>query len=216
MEKNLIIKEEKNEELANVYSQVDEETKNTMKQAVDKMVIATQNTRFVMGEQLSKVQEKLAGNNQYNGFFGKWYSVIGLKSDFVYDCINYYQLLVANPDNQMIQNLQFSKVCEVAKLKDSPDLQKKVIEIAPIKEMRVKEIKNLVNEVKEKKEVTEEMIEDVREKKDKSKTSFKNFVKVTKTFIETFGNQTQEMKKEEVKEVLELIENVKDLCKISN
>lgn len=216
MEKSLIIKEEQKEELENVYAQLDKEISKTMKQAVDTMTLVTKNAKFVMGEQLSKVQEKLAGNNQYDGFFTKWFSALGLKKDFVYDCINYYEVLVDNPDNQMIQSLQFSKVCEVAKLKDTPDLQKKVIEIAPIKDMRIKEIKTLVEEVKEKQEVTEEMIEAIIEKEDKSKTSFKNFVKVTKTFIETFENQTQEIKKEEVKEVLELIENVKDLCKISN
>lgn len=216
MEKNLIIKEEKKEELANVYAKLDEETGNMMKQAVETMTLVTKNTKFVIGEQLSKVQEKLSGKNQYDGFFTKWFVALGLKKDFVYDCINYYEVLVANLDNQIIQSLQFSKVCEVAKLKDTPDLQKKVIEIAPIKDMRIKEIKTLVEEVKEKQEVTEEMIEAIIEKEDKSKTSFNNFVKVTKTFIETFENQTQEMKKEEVKEVLELIENVKDLCKISN
>ena len=216
MEKSLIIKEEQKEELENVYAKVGEEISKTMKQAVDTMTLVTKNTKFVMGEQLSKVQEQLAGDNQYNGFFQRWFSALGLKKDFVYDCINYYEVLVANLDNQIIQSLQFSKVCEVAKLKDTPDLQKKVIEIAPIKDMRIKEIKTLVEEVKEKQEVTEEMIEAIIEKEDKSKTSFKNFVKVTKTFIETFENQTQEIKKEEVKEFLELIENVKDLCKISN
>lgn len=217
MEKSLIIKEEQKEELENVYAQLDKETSKTMKQAVETMTLVTQNTKFVMGEQLSKVQEQLAGNNQYDSFFGKWFSALGLKKDFVYDCINYYKVLVANSDNQKkLENLSFSKVCEVAKIKDNIELQQKVIEIAPLKEMKVNEIKTLVEEVKEKQEVTEEMIESIIQKEDKSKTSFKNFVKVTKTFIETFENQTQEIKKEEVKEVLELIENVKDLCKISN
>ena len=69
MEKDLIIKEEKKEELANVYAKVGEEIGNMMKQAVETMTLVTQNTKFVMGEQLSKVQEKLAGKNQYDGFF---------------------------------------------------------------------------------------------------------------------------------------------------
>ena len=183
-----------------------------MRQAVETMTLVTKNTKFVIGEQLSKVQEKLAGNNQYDSFFGKWFSALGLKKDFVYDCINYYKVLVANSDNQKIQKLQFSKVCEVAKLKDTPDLQKKVIEIAPIKEMRIKEVKNLVNEVKEKQEVTEEMIKAIIEKEDKSKSSINNFLKASNTFIETLENQGQEMNKKEIEKVLKLLEKVKNLC----
>ena len=212
MEKNLIIKEKQKKELANVYTQVDKETRKTMKQAVETMTLVTKNTKFVMGEQLSKVQEKLAGNNQYDIFFGKWFSALGLKKDFVYDCISYYKVLVANSDNQTIQKLQFSKVCEVAKLKDNIELQKKVIEIVPLKEMKVKEIKTLVEEVKEKQEVTKEMIETIIEKDDKSKTSFKNFVKVTNDLIEKIENQNQEMNQEEIENVLELLEKVKNLC----
>ena len=74
MEKGLIIKE-KIEDIDFDYKTVDEETGNIMQQAVDKMRVVTQNTRLVMGEQLNIVQEKLAGNNQYDGFFGKWYSI---------------------------------------------------------------------------------------------------------------------------------------------
>lgn len=214
MEKDLIIKE-KIENIYFDYSKVDEETGNMMKQAVETMTLVTKNTKFVMGEQLSKVQEKLAGNNQYDSFFGKWFSALGLKKDFVYDCINYYKVLVANSDNQIIQSLQFSKVCEVAKLKDTPELQKKVIEIAPIKDMRIKEIKALVEEVKEKQEVTEEMIEAIIEKEDKSKSSINNFLKASNTFIETLENQGQEMNQKEIEKVLELLKKLNDLCKVT-
>lgn len=215
MEKNLIIKEKQNQELEKIYEKLDKEISKTMRQAVETMTIVTQNTKFVIGEQLSKVQEKLAGNNQYDGFFQKWFIVLGLKKDFVYDCINYYKVLVANPDNQIIQSLQFSKVCEVAKLKDTPDLQKKVIEIAPIKDMRIKEIKTLVEEVKEKQEVTEEMIEAIIEKEDNTKSSINNFLKASNTFIKTLENQGQEMNQKEIEKVLKLLKKLNNLCKVT-
>lgn len=215
MEKNLIIKEGQNQELEKIYETVDKEISKTMRQAVDTMTLVTQNTKFVIGEQLSKVQEKLSGDNQYNGFFQRWFSALGLKKDFVYDCINYYKVLVANSDNQMIQSLQFSKVCEVAKIKDNIELQKKVIEIAPLKEMKVKEIKTLVEEVNEKKEVTKEMIESIIEKEDNTKSSINNFLKASNTFIETLENQGQEMNQKEIEKVLELLEKLNDLCKLT-
>lgn len=215
MEKNLIIKEKQNQELEKIYETVDEETGNTMKQAVATIGIAKQKTKFVIGEQLSKVQEKLAGDNQYNGFFQKWFIALGLKKDLVYDCINYYKVLVANCDNQKkLENLSFCKVCEVSKIKDNIELQKKVIEIAPLKEMKVKEIKTLVEEVKEKQEVTEEMIEAIIEKEDKSKSSLKNFVKVTNDLIEKLENQNQEMNQEEIDNVLELLKKLNNLCQV--
>lgn len=216
MEKNLIIKEKQNQELANVYTQVDKEIRKTMKQAVATMEIAKQKTRFVMGEQLSKVQEKLAGNNKYDGFFQRWFLALGLKKDFVYDCINYYKVLVANCDNQKkLENLSFCKVCEVAKIKDNIELQKKVIEIAPLKEMKVKEIKTLVEEVKEKQEVTEEMIESIIEKEDNTKSSINNFLKASNTFIKTLENQGQEMNQKEIEKVLKLLKKLNDLCKVT-
>lgn len=216
MEKSLIIKEEQKEELENVYAQLDKETSKTMKQAVETMTLVTQNTKFVMGEQLSKVQEQLAGNNQYDSFFGKWFSALGLKKDFVYDCINYYKVLVANSDNQKkLENLSFSKVCEVAKIKDNIELQQKVIEIAPLKEMKVNEIKTLVEEVKEKQEVTEEMIESIIQKEDNTKSSINNFLKASNTFIETLENQSQEMNQKEIEKVLKLLKKLNDLCKLT-
>lgn len=215
MEKSLIIKEEQKEELENVYAKVGEEISKTMKQAVETMTLVTQNTKFVIGEQLSKVQEKLAGNNQYDGFFTKWFVALGLKKDFVYDCINYYKVLVDNPDNQKIQKLQFSKVCEVSKIKDNIELQKKVIEIAPLKEMKVKEIKTLVEEVNEKKEVTKEMIESIIEKEDNTKSSINNFLKASNTFIETLENQSQEMNQKEIEKVLELLKKLNYLCQLT-
>ena len=211
MEKGLIIKE-KIEDIDFDYKTVDEETGNIMQQAVDKMRVVTQNTRLVMGEQLNIVQERLAGNNQYDGFFGKWYSALGLKKDVVYDCINYYKMLIANSENQMIQELSFSKICEVAKIKEDIELQKEVIEKAPLKEMKVKQVTELVKQVNSRKEVTEELINEIMQKNDEPNTTLKNFIKVTNVIIQKIKEQN--MPKEDVEKVLNLINEVKDLCSI--
>lgn len=209
MEKGLIIKE-KIDNLDFDYGTVDKETENIMKQAVDKMCLITQNTKFVMGEQLNMVQERLAGNNQYDGFFGKWYSALGLKKDVVYDCINYYKVLVANSENEMIQELSFSKVCEVAKIKEDIELQKEVIEKAPLKEMKVKQVTELVKQVNSRKEVTEELINEIMKKNDETNTSLKNFMKVTNVIVDKIKEKN--MSKEDIEKILNVINELKDLC----
>ena len=209
MEKGLIIKE-KIDNLDFDYGTVDKETENIMKQAVDKMCLITQNTKLIMGEQLNMVQERLAGNNQYDGFFGKWYSALGLKKDVVYDCINYYKVLVANSENEMIQELSFSKVCEVAKIKGDIELQKEVIEKAPLKEMKVKQVTELVKQVNSRKEVTEELINEIMKKNDETNTSLKNFMKVTNVIVDKIKEKN--MSKEDIEKILKVINELKDLC----
>lgn len=147
-------------------------------------------------------------------FFGKWYLALGFKKDFVYACINYYELLIENTENKKIQELSFSKGCEVAKLKDTPDLQKEVIELAPLKEMKVKLVEKLVKEVKERQEVTEDLINEICEDGSTTNSNLDKFVKATNSFIKDLKEQAETLSKENFEEVLKLIEEVKELCVI--
>ena len=209
MEKGLIIKE-KIEDIEFDYGTVDEETGNIMKEAVEKIYTLKGNIKKSLGEEFSKVQDKLAGNNQYDGIFGKWYSSMGFKKDFVYDCINYYKVLIANYENKMIQDLSFSKVCEVAKIKKDIELQKEVIEKAPLKEMKVKQVAELVKEVNSGKKVTDKLINEILKKDNGANSSLKSFLKVTNTFIDKLKEKN--ISKEDIKKVLELVNQVQKLC----
>ena len=209
MEKGLIIKE-KIEDIEFDYGTVDEETGNIMKEAVEKIYTLKGNIKKSLGEEFSKVQDKLAGNNQYDGIFGKWYSSMGFKKDFVYDCINYYKVLIANYENKMIQDLSFSKVCEVAKIKKDIELKKEVIEKAPLKEMKVKQVAELVKEVNSGKKVTDELINKILQKDNGANSSLKNFLKATNTFIDKLKEKN--ISKEDIKKVLELVNQVQKLC----
>lgn len=194
------------------YKLVDEKTAECMKNATEKIAMLREKTQKNLGELFSTVQKQLAGNNQYNGYFGKWYASLGFKKDFVYNCISYYELLIGNTDNQKIQELSFSKSCEVAKLKDTPELQKEVIELAPLKEMKVKLVEKLVNEVKARNEVTEDLIKEICQ--DENTTNLDKFVKVTNSFIKDLKEQEEKMSKEKLQEVLKLVEELKELCVI--
>ena len=183
-----------------------------MKDATEKIDMLREKTQKSLGELFSTVQRKLAGKNKYDGYFGKWYESMGFKKDFVYSCINYYELLVGNPENKKIQELSFSKGCEVAKLKDTPDLQQEVIELAPLKEMKVKLVEKLVKEVKERNEVTEDLINEICQ--NENTINLDKFITVTNSFIKDLKEQAETLSKENFEEVLKLIEEVKELCVI--
>lgn len=213
MENNLVIKEEKIKDDFD-YSKVDKETAVVMKNAVENICILKEKTQKNLGKQFSIVQKKLAGNNQYDGLFGKWYASLGFKKDFVYDCINYYELLIGNTENQKLEEVSFSKVCKLAKLKETPELQKEVIEIAPLKKMKVKQVAELVKEVKERQEVTEELIDEIYSKTSEANTNLDKFVKVTNSFKKYLKEQSEELSKENFEEVLKLVDELKDLCSV--
>ena len=185
-----------------------------MKSAVESIFILKEKTQKSLGKQFSIVHKKLAGNNQYDGFFGKWYNSLGFKKDFVYACINYYELLIDNNENQKLQEVSFSKVCKLIKLKETPKLQKEVIELAPLQKMKVKQIAELVNEVKERQEVTNELIEEICNDTNEQNIKLKKFVKVTTSFINDLKEQSEEMSKDNIEEVLKLVDEVKELCSI--
>lgn len=209
----VVTKEDKKSKVVKFdYTQVDNETAKCMKDATEKIDMLREKTQKSLGELFSTVQRKLAGKNKYDGYFGKWYESMGFKKDFVYSCINYYELLVGNPENKKIQELSFSKGCEVAKLKDTPDLQQEVIELAPLKEMKVKLVEKLVKEVKERNEVTEDLINEICQ--NENTINLDKFITVTNSFIKDLKEQAETLSKENFEEVLKLIEEVKELCVI--
>lgn len=213
MKKDLIIKE-KNDKLDSVYADLEDETVDVMKNAVATMYLATQNAKFVMGEQLSKVQEELVGHNQHDGYFTRWYIALGLKKDYVYACMRYYKLLVANPDDQILEALSFSKVSELGRLNDKTELQEKLIKKAPLKEMKVKQVEELVKKVDEKEEVTDELIAEICSETTKQNTNLDKFVKATTSLIKDLKEQSEKFSKKSFGEVLNLVKKVEALCKI--
>lgn len=196
------------------YTEVDKETEMFIREATEKIDMLREKTQKSLGELFVTVKDKLGGENQYNGFFGKWYRALGFKKDFVYNCINYYELLIGNSENQKLDKVSFSKVCKLAKLKETPKLQKEVIEIAPLKKMKVKQVTELVNEVKSRNEVTEELIDEICNNTKESNIKLKKFVEATTSFIKDLKEQSTEISKDNIEQVLKLISEVQKLCSI--
>lgn len=83
------------------------------------------------GRIFAEAQEKLAGNNQYNGMFEKWITAMGFKKDTVYRMINVFNFrssqIATSEQNQLFDSLSKSLQYEVAKPSAPPELVEQVM-----------------------------------------------------------------------------------------
>src|SRR5699024_1640892 len=76
------------------YEQLDESTADFLRQKESNMRQIVGKAYTELGKELYEAQQRLAGNNQYDGVFEKWYTYLGWKKRTVYDLINRYNELV--------------------------------------------------------------------------------------------------------------------------
>ena len=84
------------------YDQLDSQTADFLKQRVSNMERIADDTRYRMGRELSKAQEKLA--NHYQGVFAEWYESLGLNKHNVYFWINEFKFSRNLENSQQIAN----------------------------------------------------------------------------------------------------------------
>lgn len=97
------------------YDLVDQSTADFLKQKEFNMREIVGKAYTELGRELKEAQEKLAGNNQYNGLFERWCNSIGLKKDLVYRLINRFKLIANCEDQKIIEDLPVSLTYEIAK-----------------------------------------------------------------------------------------------------
>src|SRR5690625_5248017 len=69
-----------------------------------------------LGRELSETRDRLAGSNQYDGVFERWFTAIGFKKANVYRLIDRYDLVVSNWNEQnLIEDLPVSLTYDIAK-----------------------------------------------------------------------------------------------------
>ncbi|CAM3997975.1 hypothetical protein BASU183_11895 [Bacillus subtilis] len=96
------------------YDLVDQSTAEFLRQKEFNMREIVGKAYTELGRELKEAQEKLAGNNQYNGLFERWCNSIGLKKDLVYRLINRFKLIANCEDQKIIEDLPVSLTYEIA------------------------------------------------------------------------------------------------------
>lgn len=98
------------------YDLVDQSTAEFLKQKEVNMREIAGKAYTELGRELKEAQEKLTGDNQYNGLFEKWLKAIGFKKMTAYNLIHRFELVVQNLDDQiLLEELPVSLTYEIAK-----------------------------------------------------------------------------------------------------
>ncbi|WP_330730027.1 hypothetical protein [Borrelia turicatae] len=121
------------------YEKLDKEISDFLKMKQYEIFNIFNNTYTEIGRILKEAQEKLRGNNQYDGLFYKWFTSMGFKKDKVYSLISRYELLVENSDKQLIiNNLPLSLSYEISKKSCPTHLKMEVLngKIKSLKEFK--------------------------------------------------------------------------------
>ena len=171
-----------------------------------------------LGRILFEAQEKLAGNNQHDGLFYKWFTSLGFKKDKVYRLISRYKLLVEFCDKQsIIENLPITLAYEISKDSCPEELRARVLdgEIKILKEFREKYSSLQVVET-EKEDKTVINIVDITNRISSFNENYKSFFTTVDSKIKT--NKIKESKKEYIykkinkleRELISLMKEIQD------
>src|SRR5690625_4440160 len=99
------------------YSILDKDTADFLKEKERNMSEIVGNAYTLLGKELKEAQVKLAGKNQYDGIFERWFTSKGYKKQTVYNLINRYEL-VQSLDEQTrvkIEELPLTLTYEMSK-----------------------------------------------------------------------------------------------------
>ncbi|AHH10604.1 Hypothetical protein BCO_0072100 [Borrelia coriaceae ATCC 43381] len=121
------------------YEKVDKEIADFLKTKQYEIFNIFNNAYTEIGRILKEAQDKLRGNNQYDGLFYKWFTSMGFKKDKVYSLISRYELLIENSDKQLIiKNLPLSLSYEISKRSCPSHLKTEVLngKIKSLKEFK--------------------------------------------------------------------------------
>lgn len=135
------------------------------------------------GRIFAEAQEKLSGNNQYNGMFEKWITAMGFKKDTVYRMINVFNFrssqIATTEQAQLFDSLSKSLQYEVAKPSAPPELVEQVMNGGITTHKEYIELKKQLDEAKESLEISKDDVQKAEERAEyaeniNSKLSVKN------------------------------------------
>lgn len=192
--------------------EADEEILNYLKNQTYKLHLTMSKSYTELGKIFKDTQEKLTGNNQYDGLFYKWFKSLNFTNDFVYKLINRYSLLIRFSDKQnLIESLPITLSYEISKPNCFEILRRKVFEgeIKTLKEF------NEAKALEEKNNVEELVLINVEENLDKDFALLnKNFTNFNLKYQEKLVSLNSDKKEKIVKEIEAINQKLEKLMKL--
>lgn len=182
--------------------QADEDTLNYLKNQTYKLHLTMSKSYTELGKIFKDTQERLTGNNQYDGLFYKWFKSLNFTNDFVYKLINRYNLLIRFSDKQnLIEALPITLSYEISKPNCLEKLRDKVLE------GEIKTLKEFIEAKNQEEKINNEPIKEIElanieENLDKDFALLnQNFSTLNKTFQEKVNNLNSKKKEKIMKEI---------------
>lgn len=196
----------------NFEFEADEEILNYLKNQTYKLHLTMSKSYTELGKIFKDTQERLTGNNQYDGLFYKWFKSLNFTNDFVYKLINRYSLLIRFSDKQnLIESLPITLSYEISKPNCSEILRRKVFEgeIKTLKEF------NEAKALEGKDNIEELVLINVEENLDKDFALLnKNFTNFNLKYQEKLVSLNSDKKEKIVKEIEAINQKLEKLMKL--
>lgn len=196
----------------NFEFEADEEILNYLKNQTYKLHLTMSKSYTELGKIFKDTQERLTGNNQYDGLFYKWFKSLNFTNDFVYKLINRYSLLIRFSDKQnLIESLPITLSYEISKPNCSEVLRRKVFEgeIKTLKEF------NEAKALEGKDNIEELVLINVEENLDKDFALLnKNFTNFNLKYQEKLVSLNSDKKEKIVKEIEAINQKLEKLMKL--
>ena len=111
------------------YDLVDDQTASNLKKLENEWSKNISDFAYNQGKILKEGQKELAGSNQYDGYFQKWYEAMGVAKSTAYRLMNYYELVVSHWDKQeRIKQLPKKLVYKISQKSADEELKQKVLD----------------------------------------------------------------------------------------
>src|SRR5690625_2166347 len=145
------------------YEQLDESTADFLRTKETNMREIVGKAYTELGRELTEARDRLAGSNQYDGVFEKWYAdVLGMNRKMVNRLIQRYNLVVTNCHKQnLLEDLPVSLTYEIAKpsAESTPEKAQAKSEVMSGEIESLKEYRERIKELERKAEQAEQEAE---------------------------------------------------------
>src|SRR5699024_833363 len=167
------------------YEQLDDSTADFLRKKESNMREIVGKAYTELGKELYEAQQRLAGSNQYDGVFEKWYTHVGFKKDKVYDLIRRYKMLVGISEDhtrELLEDLPVSLSYEIAKpsAESTPAKAQAKAEVLAGDITTGKAYKERIKELERKAEQAEQQAEAERKERERLEEEMEQVEKIAK------------------------------------
>lgn len=182
------------------YEQLDGETADFLRQKESNMREIVGKAYTELGKELTEARDRLAGSNQYDGVFEKWYTtVLGMNRKMVNRLIQRYELVVTNCHKQeLLEDMPVSLTYEIASpsSESTPEKAQAKSEVLSGEIESLKEYRERIKELERKAEQAEQSAEIERRERERLENENAELAAQPKEIEQVYPDDYEKIKRE--------------------